>query len=168
MRAIDILKKLITLYYYLMLIALVASVIGISTILFTRNNMDADIMGLLVNFTHLNIVEMIVIIILITGLYYLYIRALYLLKNSLNDLSKGHYFSPQVTGNFRSIGKLLLVSGAYNLIGRIIIGFLVGQRVSIMFDSVIFLFLLAGLFFLFLSEVFAKGIEMQEENDLTI
>lgn len=169
MKTISIVKKLINVYYYLMLISLIASVIGIGTFFITRNSeMNPKILGIHVDFNQLTYSKIMIVIAIIVVLYYVYIKAINLLRKSLGDLSSGNYFSELVINNFNKIGKLFLISCMIEFFGKIVFGILLKQKFTLGLDSSIFLFLIMGLFFLFLSEVFAKAKKIEEENDLTI
>lgn len=169
MKTISILKKLINVYYYLMLISLAASVIGIGTFFLTRNSeMNPKILGIHVDFNQLTYSKIMIVIAIIVVLYYVYIKAINLLRKSLDDLSSGNYFSDLVINNFNKIGKLFLISSVIEFLGKIVFGILLKQKFTLGLDSSIFLFLIMGLFFLFLSEVFAKAKRIKQENDLTI
>ncbi|TDQ21994.1 DUF2975 domain-containing protein [Tenacibaculum caenipelagi] len=169
MKTISILKKLINIYYYLILISLVGTVFGIGVFFLTRNKeMNPKILGTYVDFNKLTYPKIIIVLIIIIVLYYVYIKAINLLRNSLGDLSSGNYFSELIINNFNKIGKLFLFSSVIELVGKIIFGFLLEAKFKFELDSSMFLFLIMGLFFLFLSEVFAKAKRIEEENDLTI
>ena len=169
MKTISILKRLINIYYYLTLISLVASVFGIASFFLTRNSeMNPKILGMYVDFNKLTYPKIILVLMVIIILYYVYIKAISLLRNSLGDLSSGNYFSELIINNFKKIGKLFILSCVIGLVSKVIFGFLLESKFKFEFDSSIFLFLIMGLFFLFLSEVFAKAKKIEEENDLTI
>jgi hypothetical protein len=152
-----------------MLFSLVASVFGIVTFFVTRNSkMNPKVLGINVDFSQLSYSKIMIVIGVITALYFVYIKAIYLLKNSLDDLSSGNYFSLLVINNFNKIGKLFLISCVVEFVGRIVLRVLLEKKIGIELDSSVFLFLIMGLFFLFLSEVFAKARGFKQENDLTI
>lgn len=169
MKTISILKKFINVYYYLMLISVAASVFGIATFFLTRNSkMNPKILGIYVDFRNLSSPKIIITLCVIILLYSIYIKAISLLKNSLDDLSTGNYFSTLVVRNFNKIGKLFLISSAVEFLGKIVLQVLLEQKIGMELNSSVFLFLIMGLFFLFLSEVFGKAQLLKEENDLTI
>lgn len=80
----------------------------------------------------------------------------------LNELSKDNFFTETAVNSFRVLGFGLLFFGIIHLAIDLLTS-------SLKFDlTPPFLFILTGLIFIFLKEIFAKGKKMQEENDLTI
>ena len=105
---------------------------------------------------------------LVIGLWYLYFKSISLLRSTLNDLSKGNYFSGLVITNFRRFGQLCIACGIGHLIIPIILGFFVTGTTTLTINSTLWLFLVIGLFFMFLSEAFTKAKQIENENNLTI
>ena len=83
-------------------------------------------------------------------------------------MATGNYFSKTVIYNFKKIGKLFLICGVGEVVAKIIIGLFIDSKIGLEADSSFFLFLIMGLLFMFLSEVFLKARGLQEVNDLTI
>lgn len=101
-------------------------------------------------------------------IYIFFVRAIWLLKNSLLDLAKGNYFSELVIKNFRIIGILFLCCGIGYLLSQFITNLLILGILKIGFDDAVYFQIIMGLFFLYLSEIFSKGKKMKQENELTI
>ncbi|UZT98350.1 DUF2975 domain-containing protein [Chryseobacterium fluminis] len=78
------------------------------------------------------------------------------------ELSKDNFFTGKAIQNFKILGLGLLMFGAVQLI----VNWLIASHNLDLTSS--FLFILTGLIFMFLKEIFVKGKMMQDENDLTI
>lgn len=169
MKTITILKKLITIYYYLMFIALGLGAITSMIYLFTRNSsFEIDFLGNSIDLQSVSTVSFIAVICLIGSLYLLFFMAVYYIRETLNDLSEGKYFTSLVISNFNKIGKLFILCGIGSVLVKFILGLILNFSLRVGIDSALVLFIITGLFFMFLSEVFAKGKHLKEENDLTI
>lgn len=80
----------------------------------------------------------------------------------LNELSKDNFFTENAVKNFKILGFGLIIFGSIHFAIDLLTS---SQR----FDfTPPFLFIITGLIFIFLKEIFAKGRKIQEENDLTI
>jgi hypothetical protein len=78
------------------------------------------------------------------------------------ELSQDNFFTDKAVQNFKILGFGLLAFGIIHLTIDLLTS-------SYNFDLMPpFLFIITGFIFIFLKEIFAKGKEMQEENDLTI
>ncbi len=168
MKAITILKKLITVYYYFMLIAFVLGIIVLPILFFTNHSFEISFLGAKIDISTLSLYKGLAVSALFVALYYFYFKAIYLIKMSLNHLASGNYFSETVIYNFKKIGKLFLICGVGEVIAKIVIGLFINSKIGFEADSSFFLFLIMGLLFMFLSEVFLKARGLQEVNDLTI
>ncbi len=169
MKTISILKNFINVYYYLVLFIFITSVFAFSRSFFTQNTeMISEVLEMSIDLNQLNFNERMIVLSVILVVYFMYTRAVFLLKSSLGDLPSGNYFSKLVINNFNKIGKLFLISCTVEFIGRIVLRVIMKKKIGIESDSSVFLFLIMGLFFLFLSEVFAKAGSIKQENDLTI
>ncbi len=115
--------------------------------------------------SNLNIVITIVVAIV---LYFFFFQSIYYLKSSINDLESGNYFSLLVIKNFKKTGILFLILSISEFFGKIIFSLLLNSEIKLEFDSSIFVFFIMGLFLMFLSEVFNKARNIQQENELTI
>jgi hypothetical protein len=119
MRSINILKKLISLYYYVMIIGFVGAIISLPLLLFTNNSYEISFLGNKVDLGLLPLYKSLITLLLVGTLYYLFFRSIRLIKLSLTDLSEGNYFSPLVISNFNQIGILFLVCGLVLLLSRL-------------------------------------------------
>lgn len=169
MKSISILKKLINIYFYLLVFGVIATVIytpfrlinGKIDNIHIRFFSDYDISQLR-NGMFLTVLMMSLL------LYYFFIRAVFLLKNSLKDLSEGHYFSDLIIKNFKKIGRLSILCGFGFSAYQFILRFIFDSEMRLVPSNTFMISIIIGLFFLFLSEVFAKAKLTKEENDLTI
>jgi hypothetical protein len=168
MKTINILKKLITIYYYAMIIALVAAIISLPLLIVTNQSYEITFLGNTADLGVLPLYKSLITLILVASLYYLFFRAVRLIKMSLKDLSEGNYFSGLVISNFKKIGTLFLICGFGSFVVKLILGFLLANNLKLGIDSSWVIFIIMGLFFLFLSEVFSKAEALKQENDLTI
>jgi len=167
MKTISTFKKAINFYFYLLILIffVLAFVIPIQYANDTDTPInfieDFDFSGLRVDIFSINLLGFLV-------LFFLYIRAVYLIKNCLNDLSNGDYFSKKVTLNFKKAGKLFIISGIGVLVFKFVLRLTFVGDIWLGIDHAFMLSLVLGLFLMFLSEVFTKARKTQEENDLTI
>jgi len=109
-----------------------------------------------------------VVFILIITLWVLYFLAIKRLRQSVHDLSMGHYFSELVVTNFKKVGILFLICSAGEVIAKIVLSAFLKSAFKFSLDTSTILFVIMGLFFMFLSEVFEKARKLKLENDLTI
>lgn len=168
MKTISFLKNAINIYYYFIIIAFAAGLITLPLLLFTDKSYKISLFGYQVDIGTLGIGKSILIIIVLTIVLYFYFRAIQLMKTTVKTLEFGHYFSKNVIKNFKKMGILFLFCGIGFFVFNIILAFLLENRFSVSFNSSLFLFIIFGLFFLFLSEAFKVAKEAKEENDLTI
>jgi hypothetical protein len=104
------------------------------------------------------------------GLVYL----LWLLKKFLYNVHIGKVFTMENAIGLKKISILILLGWAYNMIGTIIFYYIFIEKMvfkQVKFGLHIDFYgstLFFGLFFLVLSLIFQKGIELDEENRLTI
>ncbi len=167
MKAINILKRLINIYYYLLILVLI---IGILTIplLILKKKYVIKFLGEEVDLNNLSSLNMAIILILVALLWGLYFKAIKLLRHSVYELSEGHYFSKLVISNFKTIGILFLICGLGEVVAKIVLNLTLKNNFQLGMDASVVLFLIMGLFFMFLSEVFLKGSQLEEEDKLTI
>ena len=168
MKTINILKTLINIYYYLMIIAFVAGVITIPLLLFTDQPYTMSLFDRQIDIGQLSSGKSILIVLVLGTVLYFYFRAIQLMRNTVKKLAEGHYFSERVIVNFKKMGTLFLICGIGFSVVNIILKLLLENRLSVGLDSSLFLFVITGLFFLFLSEVFKVAKDAKEENDLTV
>lgn len=80
----------------------------------------------------------------------------------INELSKDNFFTDKAVQNFKILGFGLLFFGIIHLLIDLV-------NSPHNFDlTPPFFFVITGLIFIFLKEIFARGKKMQEENELTI
>ena len=168
MKAIIILKKLVYIYYYLLLIGLIFWPITAIVKIVKKSDYVIKVFGVNKNANDVNIYEGLLLITIAFAFIVIYTRAIYLIKNSLKDLAEGNYFTSSVISNFKGVGFLFLSCGIGEVIVKFILGLFFNSKFYVKFDTSIVLFIIMGLFFLFLSEVFKDAKQNKEENDLTI
>lgn len=167
MKPATILKKLITIYYYLMGIGLFASSFALCINIFKQKQVAPK---LLKGDTLYPIDSIKVIIAEISSLFlaFLFFYTILLLRNSFDLLSKKNQFSKKVIINFKKIGVLFIICGFGELFGKLIFSSLLKNNFDINFDHSVILLPVMGLFFMYLSEIFSNAREIQTENDLTV
>lgn len=168
MKNISILKTIINIYYYLMVVAFTLGLISIPILLFTNGKYDISFLGDTINLNNLDVWKSIVALILIGSIFFLYFKSIKLIKNSVDHISKGNYFTPYIINNFSKIGKLFIVIGVGATIVKVIVKLLLESQISFSLDSTLYIFIILGLFFLFLSNAFDRAKTLEEENELTI
>ena len=169
MKTISILKNLINVYYYMVLLVFITSVFTFLGSFFTQNTeMVSEVLEMSIDLNQINFHERMIVLGVILVVYFMYTRAVFLLKSSLGDLASGNYFSGLVINNFNKVGKLFLISCLIEFTGIFVLRFVMKKKIGIESESSVFLFLIMGLFFLFLSQVFARTGSIKQENELTI
>ena len=167
MNTINILKKLIILYYYLTILGILFIIVGSPIMYYKGIELPINSMENF-NVSNLSAGKFISIYIAAIFIYFQFLKALHLFKNSLKDLTVGKYFSELVTNNFKRMGTAFLICG-FSFSGfKIILRLALLSDLKLGVDNTLFLLSILGLFFLFLSEVFAKARVTKQENDLTI
>lgn len=167
MKTVEILRKLINIYYYLLVIGF----IGVTfLILIHFNNGKTADLRIIEGYDASNIGfgELLALTIIPFFIFLLFVRAVYLLKSTLKDLSEGNYFSDLVIKHFKKIGKLILICGLSYAMFKFVARLILLSDIRLGLDYSLITPIVIGLFFMFLSEVFAKAKETKEENDLTI
>jgi hypothetical protein len=167
MKTIKILRELITWYYYLLAIGLLGLFIA-PFFIFNNNKFEIDINGTDVNIGDVIWHKKILTLVLVWTLYILYFKAIYHLRNSLQDLSSGNYFSDLVILSFKKAGQFLLYFAIGSFVFNFLLGLILNLTINISFSTEFLLHLIMALFFMFLSEAFLKGKNLQEENELTV
>lgn len=167
MKTIKILRKLINIYYYLLLFVLVGIVIFVSILFQKGETIDLKIIEGY-DTSSLSIQKLMAITVVPIVIYLLFVRAIYLLKSTLKDLSEGNYFSELIINNFKMIGKLILICGVSYAVFKFVIRLIILRDIRFGIDFSLITPIVIGLFFMFLSEVFTNARETKKENDLTI
>ncbi|PWG05739.1 DUF2975 domain-containing protein [Polaribacter aquimarinus] len=172
MKSISILKKLIIFYYYFAIFGILVLTIGFPIVFNLKKNkaesLVLNFMDMNIDVVDMNLTPFIIIILIGVIIIFQLLRGIYYFKKSLNDLANGNYFSELVVNNFKKTGKCFLIFGFGQWIYRIIIQIVVLEDLKLGINNTLFLATILGLFFLFLSDAFAKAKETKQENDLTI
>lgn len=170
MKSISIIKKVINVFYYLFLLAFAVEAIKFMFYLilgnfdklkprFINNALDyTDNLGIITVST--NIIALVLI--------YLFVLVVENLRMSTFKLEQADYFNDVVINCFKKAGVLLLTFSVIKFISKIIFPLLLHTSFKLTIDNFPVLYVLIGLFFIFLSEVFNKAKIATEENDLTI
>ena len=166
MNTIKILKKLITLYYYLTILGFLFIIVIVPITYFKGIELPINYMNDF-NIYNLSTGKFISIYIVAIFIYFQFLKGLHLFKASLKDLLNGQYFSELVTNNFKKIGSAFLICSLCFWAFNFVLSFAILKELRIGINNAPIL-LFIGLFFLFLSEVFTKARITKQENDLTI
>jgi hypothetical protein len=167
MKTISILKKLIKFYYYFLVLAFGALAIVVPIQYRNGKPNNLSLVGDY-NLYDLSFWKFSIILLVFLALLSLYIRAVFLLKKCLNDLSNSNYFSILVTTSFKKAGKFFIISGICFSVFKFVLGLILTNNIKLVADNTLILPLIMGLFLMFLSEVFVKAKKTEEENNLTI
>lgn len=167
MKTISSLKKLINIYYYILVIGFIVFTI-VLPVLFSLDKLKYLYFIKEYDLSKLSLMSFLSIILVSSVIYFLFLKAIYLLKKSLEDLTDENYFSGIVIKNFNRAGRLILIVGICNTIFKFLLQFILMDKVEFGVNNSLILSIIIGLFLMFLSEVFEKGRKTQQENDLTI
>lgn len=167
MKTLPILKKLINIYFYILVLGLIMLFIVVP-IQFSKGKFTT--LDFLDNYdiSNMNFGKFLAMLLIAGILYFQFVKAIYLLKNSLKDLSRGNYFSETVIDNFKKTGTLFLTCGIGIWFYKFVLRLILISDIRIGIDNTLMLLSIIGLFFMFLSEAFAKARNTEEENKLTI
>ncbi len=121
-----------------------------------------------IDLNYLSSLQTNIILLYLAGIYILYILAIKLIKDTVDQLSKGVFFTTEISRKFKNIGRYFLVIGIYGSIVKWLIDLIAFSRMTTNIEVTMLVFILFGLFFMFLSEAFAKAKSINDENDLTI
>lgn len=95
--------------------------------------------------------------------------ALFLFRKVLSSFRGMQLFRIEVIDNLKRIGNLIMIAGVLSFFVDFLFDLKVHPEVSIKFIPVqLVAYLVIGSFFIVLAEVFARGKELQEENELTV
>lgn len=168
MKTIRVLNVLISIYYYLMVLAFIAGCIMIPLSLFINQPIEMNIFGHQFSLANLPLFQVLIIVPVIFIVLGLFVRLIWFIKTTTKELETGHYFSELVIANFKKIGKLFILCGIGFFILNFILKLFIESELFMGVDSSLFIFIITGLFFMFLSEIFKKANNLEQENDLTI
>ncbi|NMH87424.1 DUF2975 domain-containing protein [Flavivirga algicola] len=167
MKTISTLKKLIDFYFYFLALGFIIWIIVIPIMFKTGKFNTLDFLDDH-DISNLSFGRFMMMILVGAILYYYFLKAIYLLKKSLNDLCNGNYFSELVISNFNEIGKSFLICGIGAAVFKFILRLVFLSDIKLGIDNFLIISIIIGLFFMFLSEVFIKARKAQQENNLTI
>lgn len=167
MPTIAILKKIISVYFYVLCSGFVFWIIFFP-ISFATNKLE--ILNILKEYdlSTMNFTEFTIFMISGSVVFFIYLSAIYFLKKSLVDLSNKNYFSKKVIDSFHKSGKLILIATFCGSLFDFFVTLFISNKAVFKIEDSLFVSIIMGLFLLFLSEVFEKARQTQEENDLTI
>ena len=106
MKTISTLNKLIHIYYYLLLIIFVITV-AVLPILFNLGKIKSINLNGEYDVANLSLTQFVFIIFFNASIFILFLKAIFLLKNTLADLTNGDFFTELVIQNFKKIRKPL-------------------------------------------------------------
>lgn len=175
MNTISVLKKIITIYYYFAIFGFLVVTIGFPIVFGIKKNkanleepLNLSLFDMTLDGSEMSLGAFITIMIIAGIILFQFLKGIHLFKKSLQDLSNGNYFSELVVSNFNKIGQCFLIFGFGQWLFKIVVQLIVSNDLNLGIDNTLILSSIFGLFFLFLSEVFAKARETKQENDLTI
>lgn len=167
MKPISILRKLITLFYYLMGIGLIKELFTLIFRFFSPKMIQPPFLQTEELYSS-DTVKVMLLQIIFVLLIITFFRTIQILRQLLNDLANRNHFSEKVTNNFKSVGILFIILSVGELVAKILANYLFGLGFTFPVDSSIVLFPVVGIFFLYLSEIFTEAREIQLENNLTV
>lgn len=103
----------------------------------------------------------------------LFLYAVYVIKKLIEDLDKGDLYSKIQISGLNLVGKLLILVTVINAVVDFFSKAIVDRRIGVSitlengFGS-FWLIIAIGLFFIYLSKVFANSARLKEENELTV
>lgn len=170
MKKLHLLKTLVDLFWFFAILASLALIIFVPLFLFDDEIYD---LPMKINGEKLIVMDLTTKLILLGYVfaYGFFMYAIFLFRKVLNHFSKREIFNENVILLFDKIGKLLLASTIISFVVYVAYQSYVENKVNFGIEVGTDSFLLAaslGLFFMVLSEVFAIGKNIKEENELTI
>ncbi|GAA3775624.1 hypothetical protein GCM10022271_04720 [Corallibacter vietnamensis] len=168
MKLIRQLKMCIDIYYYLMLLTFIVGVVIVIASFFTTNTYDMEILDESIDVGVLNVFEKFFILVSIITVFGVYFSTIRLIKKTVDMLSKGAYFTTHVIKNLKKIGKLFIICAFGFLAVKFVVNMILFSEFLIGISSTFMVFLIIGLFMMFLSEAFSNAKKIKEENDLTV
>jgi len=168
MKNLKLLKNLITIYYYGILVIFGIGVIAIPMLLAIGEKTEITFLDQVIDLQEITPIKMSILLVLIGSLYLLYFLSIRLVKQTVDILATGTYFTIEIITNFKRIGQYFLGIGIGATVVKAIIGLITRSTIHMKIGGSMLVFILFGLFFMFLSEAFAKAKSLREENSLTI
>lgn len=170
MKKLHLLKTLLDLFWFFVILSTLAILIFVPMFLFSDEPLDipVKINGEIV--TAMDMTSKLILLGFVLA-YGFFIYGIFLLRKVLNHFSKREIFHEAVIAHLDRIGKVFFIASIISLIVGFVYRSYVEQEahfgVEVGADSFLFTASL-GLFFMVLSEVFAIGKNIKEENELTI
>ena len=170
MKSILIIKKAINIFYYLFIMAFAVEAIKFMYYLFLGNfdKLKPLFIDDAINYTDTSGILTVVSNIIGLGLIYLFVLIAENLRLSTFELEQQNYFNDVVINSFKKAGSLLLIFAAIKFVSKFIFPVLLNTSFKLSSGHFPIFYVLIGLFFVFLSEVFKKAKTATQENDLTI
>ncbi len=169
MKTIKLLKTLIDIYYYLFLIAITFSIITLPILLFTDQSYEISMAdSQTFDLGGLSLMKTFIVFFSIVLMILVFFYTIRLVKRTVDVMYRGKYFSSLVIKNFKKIGQLFIVCAIGSSFLKFILKAVTLNIFSFKISSTFLLFLIMGLFMMFLSEVFGIAKRHKNENELTI
>jgi hypothetical protein len=166
MKKLVILKSLTTLFYISSIIGLIVGVPFVIIMLFMPGEIPFDIKGSPAAATDLH--TLLSVTALFVGLPF-FTYALYLFKKVLDLFGKNKIFNDDVIKYLSRIGKSIIIGYFIMALPYMIYGSFIDNELTVQLSPrEAGLVIVAGLFFMVLSEVFSIAKNIKQENDLTI
>lgn len=119
----------------------------------------------------LHLPEILLIVVISIG-YVLFITALFQLKQLVSNFVRRLFFTDKTVRLTKQIGKLILVSSLLIYAPAYLYSLLVDTKIAIRFEAInpesFFFLLIMGLFFLTLGHIFREAKNLKDENELTV
>lgn len=170
MKKLHLLKTLVDLFWFFALLSSLALIIFVPFFLFSEEPIDIPIK---INGNVVTAVDLTSKLILLGFViaYGFFIYGIFLFRKVLKHFSKREIFHDNVILLLDKIGKMFFIASIISLIIGIIYKSYIENEIHFGIEVGADSFLIAasmGLFFMVLSEVFAIGKNIKEENELTI
>ncbi len=170
MKKLHLLKTLVDLFWFFAVLSTVAIVIFVPMFLFSDKPLDVPVKinGEIV--TAMDMTSKLILLGFVLA-YGFFIYGIFLFRKVLNHFSKREIFHENVIVLLNKIGKMFVIASIVSLVVSFVHRFYIENEVHVGVEVGADSFLIAaswGLFFMVLSEVFAIGKNIKEENELTI
>lgn len=170
MKKLQLLKALVDLFFFFSVIVTIGFLIFVPMFLFSKEPLDVPVNIGGEKVVALDFPSKLLLLGYTIGFGF-FVYGIYLLRKVLNHFSKREIFENSVISLLNKIGTFFLLASLITVIvhfyGNIYLEGEAEVGISSGFDSFLFTASL-GLFFMVLSEVFAIGKNIKEENELTI
>ncbi|WP_299884558.1 DUF2975 domain-containing protein [uncultured Lacinutrix sp.] len=169
MKTIKLLKKLIDVFFVLLLLSLfIYIVVGILYFGFSDLLPEGaiEVQDFIVKDKAMSIFFTILAI-----AFGFFVKGVFHLRKTIPLLLTGDYFSETITKHFRACGIIFIYVGLTALLVHLISQWYLNSIIWIRIDTQIYMFLfliIIGLFFKLFSIVFSKARDLKQENELTI